>query len=334
MTILWNKLPMYLLAAFVLPGAVFAQTAATTSNPVVSEQADQWYQVERLIGTVTNGDFVVGPGRSEVNLQPGQTQTVLISVANRISDDRTFKLEVVDITGSADGSSALNLVEGERGPYSIIDYISFPEDEITLKLGDRARIPMTISVPADAEPGGYYGSVLVSTVQPGQVTNSALPRNPIIARVGSHVFLTVGGEQQLSGQTLAITTIPDTNWNTDGPINFGISYDNTGSVHLNPYGEVSIKNMMGDEVGYIELEPWFVLPQSIRTREVEWNRELLFGRYTATASINRGYGNVIDEVTVAFWVVPYRLIGIVFAVLFVSFLLVRLFTRTFEFKRK
>lgn len=336
MTILLNKLPLCVLVAFVLPALVFAQesTVATTSEPVTAEQNDTWYTVERLIGDVTNGDFVVGPGRSEVNLQPGESKTILISVANRISDNRSFKFEVVDVTGSADGSSALSLVEGERGPYSITDYISFPEETITLKLGDRARVPVTISLPPDAEPGGYYGSILVSTVQTGQTTDGSMPRNPIIARVGSHVFLTVGGEQEYSGETVAIETLPATNWYTEGPIDLGIVYDNTGSVHLNPYGELSVTNMLGEQVGYIELEPWFVLPKSLRTREVSWDREFLFGRYTVEANINRGYDNVIDTVTTSFWVIPYQFIGGVFAVLFISFLLIRLFFRTFEFKRK
>lgn len=340
MTTLLNKLPLYVLVAFVFPILLFAQESelATTTIPgdSVSESDNQdWFTVERLIGTIDNGDFVVGPGRSEINLQPGETQTIFVSIANRISDDRTFKLEVVDVTGSSDGSSALNLVEGERGPYSITDYISFPEDTMTLKLGDRARVPVTVSLPPNAEPGGYYGSILVSTVQVGQeATDTAMPRNPIIARVGSHVFLTVGGQQQYTGETLGIDTIPSTNWYTEGPINLGITYENTGSVHLNPYGEITITNILGEQVGYVELEPWFVLPKSLRTREIGWDREFLFGRYTVEAKINRGYDDIIDTVSTSFWVIPYQFIGAVFGVLFIGFLLIRLFFRTFEFKRK
>ena len=73
----------------------------------------------------------------------------------------------------------------EIGPYSIRDFISFPETTFTLSLGERARIPVTISVPENAAPGGYYGSVLVSTVRSAEATESTAPRSPIIARVGS-----------------------------------------------------------------------------------------------------------------------------------------------------
>jgi len=340
MAIFRNALFSSVVICSLLPILTLAQVEATSSpalepGTTATTAAESWFTVERLFGEVDSGDFVVGPGRSELlNLEPGGTRTVFITLANRISDNRTFELTVADVTGSADGSSALQVIEGERGPFSVLDFISFPEDRITLDLGERARIPVTVTIPPDAEPGGYYGTVLVSTIQPGSAVGDLQPRNPIIARVGSHVFFTVGGEQEMSGAVLDISTIPDRTWYTAGPINFGIAFENTGSIHLNPYGQLSIINILGDEVGYMELEPWFVLPQSLRTREIEWNRELLFGRYTAVATINRGYDDILDEVSVVFWVVPYQLIIGLFVGLFTVFFLIRLFFRTFEFKKK
>lgn len=304
---------------------------ATTTPPA---QAEPWYTIERITGRIDVGDFVVGPGRTEVSLAPGETVVREISVTNRVSEQRTFKLEVFDIKGTADGSAALEVLEGTRGPYSIQDYVSFPDDEITLDLGERARIPVTISLPPDAEPGGFYGSILVSTIRRSSNEGAELPQNPIIARVGSHIFLTVEGEKEISGKTFDMTVLPTKWWHESGPLTFGIAYENTGSIHLNPYGELSITNMFGEEVGYVEIEPWFVLPQSIRTREIEWNREFLFGRYTARATMNRGYNDILDEVQVSFWVLPWKLLALIFGSLFIIILAFRLFFRTFEFKRR
>jgi hypothetical protein len=278
---------------------------------------------------------VVGPGRTEIELEPGETIIQEVSITNRISDNRQFKLEVEDIAGSADGSSAVNLTGEQRGPYSIRDFISFPEDVISLSLGERARVPVTITVPPDAEPGGYYGSVLVSTVQVSDGDGeSNAPRQPIVARVGSLFFLTIQGETTSEGQTLSIDTIGDSWWYEEGPIELGVLYENTGSVHLNPYGEISVKNMFGEEIGFVELEPWFVLPESLRLREITWDREFLLGHYTVEASINRGYEDIIDTVNVSFWVLPWKIVGAIFIVLFIIFFSMRAFFRTFEFKRK
>jgi hypothetical protein len=302
--------------------ATTTETAATTTG-AEPEIDTKWFETERIFGNVDVGDFVVGPGRIEISADVGETVVTYMTVTNRISDGRTFRLEVADITGTSDGSSALQLVEDGTGPYNMTNLVSFKETEFTLNLGERARIPVTITVPPNATPGGYYGSVLVSTIRTGTGEQT---QNPIIARVGSHIFLTVGGEQRSDGRTTGFTTLPTQSVFTRGPIEFGISYNNAGTVHLNPYGLLRIENTFGTEVGLQELEPWFVLPSAVRTREVTWEREWLFGRYTATAQINRGYEDIVDEYTIHFWVIPWQfLIG--FGVLLFTLILLVLIAR-------
>lgn len=340
MTTRFNKVlitSLVVISVLPLTREVFAQTegeVAIEATTTKTEVESNWYLSERISGNVQVGDFVVGPGKSELELNPGETVIQYISVTNRISDNRTFKLEIEDITGSNDASSPVSLKGSEKGPYSVRDYISFPKDTFTLALGERARIPVTISVPADAEPGGYYGSVLVSTVQNSVAEAELAPQSPIIARVGSLIFLRVKGETLIEGKTLSIASLQSKKWYEKGPIELGILYENTGSVHLNPYGEISVKNMLGEEVGFVELEPWFVLPTSLRLREIAWDREFLLGRYTATAKVNRGYDDIVDEVSVSFWVLPWKIVGGAFFVIFVLIFSIRAFFRTFEFRRK
>ena len=103
---------------------------------------------------------------------------------------------------------------------------------------------------------------------------------------------------------------------------------------MSPYGELVVTNMFGEEVGHTDIDPWFVFPQALRFREIVWDREQLFGKYTATININRGYDNTIDTMSVSFWVIPWKLVLGVFIGLFIFFYLVRMFFNTFEFKRK
>ena len=311
--------------------SVFAQETATSTAS--AETDSSWFELERIEGDIDVGDFVVGPGRAELVVSPGETIVQEITVTNRISENRTFKLDVDDITGSADGSSAVALTDGARGPYSLRDYISFPENSFTLGLGERARIPVTIKIPADAEPGGLYGSVLISTER-STLEGGEASRSPIIARIGSLFFVTIRGEVERSGSVKGISTVDGKWWYEEGPINLSILYENTGSVHVNPYGEINITNMFGEQVGFVELEPWFVLPKSLRSRDVLWDREFLLGRYTVTAKINRGYDDVVDEVTTTFWVLPWKIVLGTFFILFIIIFSLRAFFRTFEFSRK
>ena len=318
-------------------GSATSTTATSSAELVSKSPVAPWYQSDWISGQgIDRGDFVVGPGKIELEVKPGETVVKEITITNRISDDRTFELFVEDVAGTQDGSS-VQLLGQNRGPYTLKDYISFPGNTLTLDLGERARIPVSISIPADAEPGGRYGSVLVTTVQDdGSEGAEGEPatRSPIIARLGILFFITVPGAVLRDGETLELALIGRPWWYEKGPITFGISYENRGSVHLNPYGELRITNMFGEEVGFQELEPWFVLPESLRTREISWDREFLLGRYTATVAINRGYDDVVDERTVTFWVLPWKIVGGVFLGIFIFLIALRSFFRTFEFKRK
>ena len=311
----------------------FVNEIASSSDSVDDQS---WFRLEKLEGGNFNqGDFVVGPGKIEVEGKPGETIIKEISITNRISDDRIFELTVEDITGSQDPDTSVVLLGEEKGPYTIKDYVSFPQKTFKLNLGERAWIPVSITIPQDAEPGGLYGSVLISTLSKSATGESDVSaRSPVIARVGTLFFVTVPGEIKRDGYTKEISLSDDKWWYEKGPIKFHILYENKGSVHLNPYGELRIKNILGEEVGFVEMEPWFALPNSLRTRDVVWDRELLFGRYTATAYINRGYDNIVDEVTTSFWVLPWKVVVPIFVVLFVLIFITRFFFRNFEFKRK
>ena len=58
------------------------------------------YKTEMISGlNPDHKDFVVGPGKTEVTLNPGEQRTVNIIVTNRMDEDKTFQLEVEDFTG-------------------------------------------------------------------------------------------------------------------------------------------------------------------------------------------------------------------------------------------
>jgi hypothetical protein len=324
-----------LLGTLIITGT-FLPEKVSALTPLVNPDAPvPQITYEQIPGTdIQLGDFVVGPGRLELIVRPGESVTRNISVTNRIDDQRSFAFAIEDMSGSADGSQAAVLLGDQNGPYSLRDYVSVPQPTITLGLGQRAQVPVTITMPPDAEPGGYYGGILVSTIQDEGTTEGAVARSPIVARVGTLFFIQVPGETERAGTLVDFSTVGDTWWFDQGPIDLGITYENTGSVHLNPYGEIRIKNMFGSEVGFVEIEPWFVLPKSLRTREVTWDSQFLLGRYSITAAINRGYDDVVDESTTHIWVLPWQFLLAVFGGLFVILFLVRLFLNTFELKKR
>lgn len=295
------------------------------------------YAKEMLPNNDVFSDFVVGPGKFEFELAPGESRTVELLVSNRMGERKLFSFGTEDAEGSSSGEEVVSLLGERVGPYTIKDFISVPHEKFYLEHAQRARVPVTISIPRDAEPGGRYGSILTSiTTDPNSLDEAggAAPATAIISRIGTLFFVTTPGDIGYEGATKSFTALNEQSLFFSGPVDFLVTYENTGSVHLNPYGRVSISNIIGQNVGVVELQPWFVLPKSLRTRELQWNREFLIGRYTATAEINRGYNDIIDTYSYTFWVFPWKIMLVAFAGVFIFFLLLRFIFTRFEFKRK
>jgi hypothetical protein len=118
------------------------------------------------------------------------------------------------------------------------------------------------------------------------------------------------------------------------PSGFEISFKNTGNVHLVPYGKITINNFLGRNVGEIPVDAYFSLPDSIRYREILWQKGSGLGRYTANLSLYPGYGNKNEEATIAFWIIPWKIllatfIGLVIIISFIYYIVTR-----FELKKK
>lgn len=285
------------------------------------------------------GDFVMGPGKVEVVGDPGETVIRYITITNRINQTVSFNVEVEDFIGTRDAITPVVLLGSDKSPYSFRDFVKPETNEFTLKFGERITLPVEIAIPADAQPGGYYTSVLVSnapSLEEASSTQSTSGKTKIVSRIGSLFFIRVKGpveeagylqDFKIQGQKRVIYP--------KAPDGFEILFENTGTIHVVPYGLVTIRNMLGKTVAQMPVDAYFALPQSLRYREINWTEPgFLLGRYTATLELNRGYGDIVDTQKIAFWVIPFKiLITIVLVILVLSLIIYYIMTR-FEFRRK
>jgi hypothetical protein len=294
--------------------------------------------IEQLKVDLKN-DFVLEPGKAEIFLNPGDTVTRTVYVTDRVPGSTTFKIGVEDIKGTTDPEQPVLILDGQTGPYSGKTFIVPAINQVTLTFGQRITIPVTITIPLDAPPGDYDSSVLVSNepsvMGTGGSDTSASGSLRVISRLGTLIFIRVNGQAKESGNLddLRIKG-PSQLFYDHGPLTFQILFNNDGNVHLVPYGTLTIKNMMGQVVDQLPVDAYFSLPDSIRYREITWNRTTLLGRYTATVHLERGYGGLSDDKTIAFWVLPWKILGGIFAGIFILLLIVVVFVRTFEISRK
>lgn len=274
------------------------------------------FAIEKLPDKTVYNDFVVGPGKYQVELKPGESKIVNVVLSNRLGTEKQFSIQIEDFKGSRDLGRPVILLDNERGPYSLKDYLNVASTTFSLGHQERVTIPVKISIPTDAQPGGLYGSVVISTVTTGDEklpdNGNSIGTSPIVTRIGSLFFIRIAGEIKEDLKLKDFSLKGHSSVLASGPVNFEILYENNGSVHENPYGVINVSNIFGSEVKKLEIEPWFILPDSLRVREIVWDAPFLFGRYTANMEIKKGYGGAIDTATLVFWVIPWKIIVLAF----------------------
>jgi hypothetical protein len=308
-----------LLGSIVLPRSVFA------------------FQKSKIQMTPQN-DFVVEPGKTEVFLDPGDNMVKNIIITNRINKTVKFKLSTEDFIGTDDPKQPVVLMGDEHSPYSLKDFIIPEISEFSLEFGERIVIPVTVSVPLNAEPRGYYGALIVSndpSEQDGVDSKEVESKTRIISRIGSLFLLKINGEGKEEGEIKDFKLMgPKKLFYQERPQGFEIAYKNTGNVHLVPYGTIAIKNIFGKVVSTLPVDAYFVLPDSTRYREINWTSGFSLGRYTAYLSLNKGYGNQYEYVNLSFWVLPWKTLLIGFLLLTLVVASVYYFLTRFELRKK
>lgn len=269
--------------------------------------------------------FVVGPAKVEVTVSAGDTRTVDIDLENRTGRTEIYTVSFEDFQASQDDNKVVQLLGSTKSNTSLRDSLYVLEDSIVLAHGDRVRIPVTISIPANETAGGKFGSVIISAQveAPQEKSNGATAGATVVGQVATLFFVTVPGEILHEAKAESFRIARNESVFFLSPITFQIAFRNSGTTYENPYGGITIRNMFGRVVASEAIDPWFVLPQSLRTREVSLSPKNLFGFYTATLELNRGYNDVVDTKEVSFAMFNPMTLALVIIVLVVLVMFVR-----------
>ena len=197
------------------------------------------------------GDFALDNAKIELSIDPGSIKSTSLRITNRSDQTRTFEVTIEDMKGTDNPSEPVVLLAEEKGPYSLKDLIVPQISEFTLRPREQILLPVTVAIPADAEPGGRYGSVLIST----RSSNPPGLGAQTVSRLAALFFVRVTGQASEQG-ALEKFALRD-RWLSlyQNPLTFELLFRNSGNVHLNPLGKITITNMYGGNVGEIEVAP-------------------------------------------------------------------------------
>lgn len=309
--------------ALLVLGSVFtpiAYAATTTDDQTSSSQA-----------------LEISPPVVNLSGNPGETVKTQISIRDVANVPLVVKGQVNDFVASdEDGIPKILLNDGEESPYSMKSWFG-PLSQLNLEPKKIQNLTVTINIPANAAPGGYYSTIRFTATAPG-VDGSGVS---LSASLGALILMRVKGDANEALSIAEFTTI-DSNgksaWLFEGiPVDFLLRAKNDGNLHQQPVGQATIKDMFGNTVGLvnINLERKNVLPGSTRKFEAPLDKavlgdRMLFGRYTADLVITYGTNSQKTTMSISFWVIPWKLILIIIATLVGGFFLVRFGLRRYN----
>lgn len=256
------------------------------------------------------GAFVVRPAKIELSILPGEEQTTVLTLSNGTALPLSVSVSYEDVAPSAQTSpndEPITLLGSNGGAYPIKELFHTSKKSVDILSGQEAQIPITVRIPKDAEGGGRYGSV-VFTFKPILTEGKEQSANVAIeSRLATLFYVRVLGSAKEEGHLVTFGLFNNAKTSPSplayAPLRFQVAYENTGAVHVNPYGRLTLSPVIG-ESKVIIIPPHAVLPGATLMSEVDAREPLSIGYYTAHLELNRGYQDIVEESEVGFWIVP------------------------------
>jgi len=270
----------------------------------------------------------ITPPLFQLNIGPGEFWASSLKVVNTNPYDLTLYASVMNFEGRGErgGGAFTPIIEedAETARRSLAAWIEVSDGPIFVPEEQSVDIPFVVRIPDNAAPGGHYAAILVGT-RPA-LNREAGSSVSISSLVSSLFFVRIKGDVREEGYIREFRA--EKRFYQNPEATFTLRFENTGTVHLQPQGDIVIYNMWGKERGRILVNQKThfgnVLPQSIRKFSFTWQGEknpFEAGKYKAIATL--GFGEEARQSvsrTTHFWVVPIKpVLGILGS--FITFIL-------------
>lgn len=266
--------------------------------------------------------FTVAPPVFELKANPGDNLVEVVSVFNSGNENISIVSSIENLKPIGEQGQVQVIGGSEEGLPSPKEWIKVKNGSFDLAKGTTKNVDFEIDVPANAEPGGHFATILFGT------TNSKIDQtgSQLSQKIGALILLTVTGQTKESATITHFSPAKKFYLNNQA-ILFDLKIIDTGNVYIRPRGFLVITDLFGRNVAQIETDGKNILPSATRQIPLEFKSKHLFGPYTATLTLIYGNTNQNLTSTTGFWVIPWLSSLITVVVLFSFFMLRRRFWR-------
>ena len=272
-----------------------------------------------LVGT----GLTISPITQNLSAQPGESVTASIKVFNPTDKPVTAYPVVLDFR--SDGTSGTptfykSSADGDR--FSLSQWFKAEQGSLVVPPEQSVQFDYRLRVPLNTEAGGHYGAALFSDSVGGFGADNV--KVDVKSMVGTLILLRVAGDIRESAKLISFLANKTFSFSPHVILNYTIK--NVGNIHIQPYGELNIKNWRGVTVDTqkVNTVQGNILPDSTRLFTADWNGDnMSFGHYTAQLASFYGTANQPLGSELTFWIIPLWLIITIVVSILIAIILIR-----------
>jgi hypothetical protein len=259
------------------------------------------------------------PPRLEIIVTPGESVTKTIKVRNESKVEQIITTNVKDFIVVDDSGTPVQVDSKDiSNRWAASNWVQVSASKLKLKPGETQSMSVTVIAPKNALPGGHYAMILHS---PSNDTVLSQTGAVIQTNVGTLVYITIPGD---INELANIKDFTAPNFSEYGPIPFKATITNLSDIHIAPKTNINITNFLGLKTANLSFDSINIFPFTSREFTVSLNKQLLLGRFKAILTAAYGTAGQVATATIFFWVIPYKLIITLIAILTVIILIIKL----------
>jgi uncharacterized protein YxeA len=296
----------------------------TVVGILLGTQAGVFAATSTIAPSGING-YQVSPVRTDLTINPGQTQDITVYIQNVSSAVEQLQTVVNDFQAKDETGTPSLLLNGQAAPqHGLKKYVSLASSNFTLQPKEQKGVVVHITIPKGAPGGGYFGAVRfqpASTSGTSNVNLAASVTSLILIRVSGNVTdqLNIASFDVQKKPADATQTPSASTFFTSGKnLQVAVRFQNQGNVQEEPFGKIILKKgktvLDQQEINNTEIRS-SVLPNSIRRFTVDLHNTTAYGKYTLEANFGYGTNGQLLGAKTTFYVVPVTLIVVVLVIL-------------------
>ena len=279
--------------------------------------------------------LVVAPATQVLTVDPGKSVGFAVKFYNAGVDPVSGIFKVADFIVS-DNKGSADLLEGPTAlsdRYAASQWVSLSTEKGTIPATDMVIINGVLKVPKNANPGGRYFAVYFESASNTPQNSGARQEGAAIItqRIAGLVYVRVSGPISESASVIKFTA---PGFSEYGPINITTEIKNGGDYHITPKGQITVKNMFGQEVAMADLTTANIFPNASRIIDTKVGTKWMIGKFTASLNATYGESNKALASTLSFWVFPWKLAVIIILGIIILALIIFIIFNKFVKKEK